>query len=49
MGEKTGYGQYCPITRAVEVLGERWSVLIVRDLLCGATRFNELLKPSRPR
>jgi len=30
-----GYGQYCPIVRAVEVLGERWSVLIVRDLLLG--------------
>lgn len=41
MGD-TGYGQYCPITRAVEVLGERWSMLIVRDLLCGFTRFNEL-------
>lgn len=37
-----GYGQYCPITRAVEVLGERWTMLIVRDLLCGVTRFNEL-------
>lgn len=37
-----GYGQYCPITRAMEVLGERWSMLIVRDLLCGATRFNQL-------
>lgn len=37
-----GYGQYCPITRAVEVLGERWSMLIVRDLLCGMTRFNDL-------
>ena len=43
-----GYGQYCPITRAVEVLGERWSVLIVRDLLLGATRFNELSR-SNPR
>lgn len=40
--QPTGYGQYCPITRAVEVLGERWTMLIVRDLLCGATRFNEL-------
>ncbi len=39
-----GYGQYCPITRAVEVLGERWSMLIVRDLLCGMTRFNELAR-----
>ncbi len=39
-----GYGQYCPITRAVEVLGERWSVMIVRDLLCGATRFNDIAR-----
>jgi len=38
------YGQYCPISRALEVLGERWSLLIVRDLLCGATRFNELAR-----
>jgi DNA-binding HxlR family transcriptional regulator len=40
----TGYGQYCPISRAVEVLGERWTVLIVRDLLCGTTRFNDLAR-----
>ena len=39
-----GYGQYCPIVRAVEVLGERWSVLIVRDLLVGTTRFNDLAR-----
>lgn len=39
-----GYGQYCPITRAVEVLGERWTILIIRDLLCGSTRFNELAR-----
>ena len=42
--EISQYGQYCPISRAVEVLGERWSVLIVRDLLCGFTRFNELAR-----
>ncbi len=39
-----GYGQYCPISRAVEVLGERWTLLIVRDLLCGQTRFNDLAR-----
>jgi DNA-binding HxlR family transcriptional regulator len=39
-----GYGQYCPISRAVEVLGERWSLLIVRDMLCGSTRFNDLAR-----
>jgi DNA-binding HxlR family transcriptional regulator len=44
MGDVRGYGQYCPITRAVEVLGERWTVLIIRDLLCGATRFNEIAR-----
>lgn len=38
------YGQYCPISRAVEVLGERWTLLIVRDMLCGATRFNDLAR-----
>lgn len=41
---KGSYGQYCPISRAVEVLGERWALLIVRDLLCGHTRFNDLAR-----
>lgn len=40
----TGYGQYCPISRAVEVIGERWSFLVLRDLLVGATRFNEIAR-----
>jgi DNA-binding HxlR family transcriptional regulator len=39
---RTGYGQYCPISRALDLLGERWSLLIVRDLLVGTTRFNDL-------
>ncbi|WP_219944578.1 helix-turn-helix domain-containing protein [Iamia sp. SCSIO 61187] len=43
MGED-GYGQYCPVTRAVEVLAERWTLLIVRDMLCGRTRFNDLAR-----
>jgi len=38
------YGQYCPITRALEVLGDRWTLLVIRDLLVGATRFNELAR-----
>ncbi|WP_214369414.1 winged helix-turn-helix transcriptional regulator [Pseudonocardia sp. H11422] len=38
------YGQYCPITRALEVLGDRWSLLIIRDLLVGAHRFNDLAR-----
>jgi DNA-binding HxlR family transcriptional regulator len=38
------YGQYCPISRSAEVLGERWVIHIVRDLLTGSTRFNELIR-----
>jgi len=37
----TSYGQYCPVARAAEILGERWTLLILRDLLGGARRFNE--------
>lgn len=36
------YGQFCPISKAMEVLGERWSLLIVRELLLGSERFSEL-------
>jgi DNA-binding HxlR family transcriptional regulator len=42
--EVSRYGQFCPITRSLEVLGDRWTLLIVRDLLVGATRFNELAR-----
>ena len=38
------YAQYCPTVRALEVLGERWTLLIVRDMLMGARRFNELTR-----
>ncbi|MDH5446579.1 MAG: winged helix-turn-helix transcriptional regulator [Gammaproteobacteria bacterium] len=36
------YGQFCPIAKASEVIGEKWTILIIRELLIGATRFNEL-------
>jgi DNA-binding HxlR family transcriptional regulator len=36
------YGQYCPISIAAEVLGDRWTLLIVREMIGGATRFNQL-------
>ena len=36
------YGQYCPVARALEVVGDRWSLLIVRDLLLERRGFNEL-------
>ncbi len=38
------FGQFCPVSRALEVIGERWTLLIVRDLLHGVTRFNELAR-----
>ncbi len=45
------YGQYCPTARAAEILGDRWTLLIVRDLLCGAQHFNQLERglPGIPR
>src|SRR5689334_1956944 len=36
------YGQFCPVALASEVLAERWTLLIVRELLAGARRFSEL-------
>jgi DNA-binding HxlR family transcriptional regulator len=38
----TEYGQYCPVAKAVEILGDRWTLLIVRDLLTGTCHFNDL-------
>jgi DNA-binding HxlR family transcriptional regulator len=42
MGATRGYGQFCPIAIASEVLAERWTPLVIRELLCGSVRFNEL-------
>lgn len=38
----TDYSQFCTVARGAEVLGERWTPLVVRELLCGSTRFNDL-------
>ena len=38
----TGYGQFCPIAKAAEILSERWTVLIVRELGAGAETFSDL-------
>jgi DNA-binding HxlR family transcriptional regulator len=45
MGEridKASYGQFCPVAMAAEIMCTRWTALVVRELLCGTTRFNEL-------
>ena len=35
------YGQFCPVAKAGDIIGERWTVLILRELLLGTTRFND--------
>src|SRR3981081_3351856 len=39
---KRAYGQFCGLARAVELLGERWALLVVRDLLVSPKRFTDL-------
>ena len=39
-----GYGQFCPVAKATEVLGERWTPLIIRELLVDSQSFNTLRK-----
>ena len=48
--EKYGYGvgkdyelQDCPIARALELVGERWTILVIRDCFLGVRRFNDFL------
>ena len=36
------YGQFCSMARALDLLGERWTLLIVRELLCGSRRFGDM-------
>jgi DNA-binding HxlR family transcriptional regulator len=36
------YGQFCSVARALDLLGERWTLLIVREFLCGTSRFSDL-------
>ncbi|MFI6169228.1 winged helix-turn-helix transcriptional regulator [Nocardia sp. NPDC051052] len=46
-----GYGQFCAVARALDVVGERWTLLIVRELLLGAASFGDLCRglPRIPR
>ena len=34
----SGYGQFCPIAKAAQILAERWTPLVLRELICGSTR-----------
>ncbi len=42
MAGKTNYGQFCPVAIAATILAERWMPLVIRELLCGSARFNDL-------
>ena len=37
----TDYGQFCPVAKATEVIGEKWTLLILRELLMGTCRFSD--------
>src|SRR5713226_5524747 len=39
---RRSYGQYCPVARTLELVGERWTLLIVRELILGPMRFTDL-------
>jgi DNA-binding HxlR family transcriptional regulator len=36
------YGQFCPIAKAAEIVAERWTPLIIHELLAGSTRFSDI-------
>jgi DNA-binding HxlR family transcriptional regulator len=36
------YGQYCPVAQGSEILGDRWTPLILREMILGSTRFNDI-------
>jgi DNA-binding HxlR family transcriptional regulator len=42
MSDRGGYGQFCPVSMASEVLCTRWTALVVREMLMGSSRFNDL-------
>ncbi|GAA2597148.1 helix-turn-helix domain-containing protein [Actinomadura fulvescens] len=42
MARKRSYGQYCGLAHALELVGERWALLVIRDLVLGPKRFTDL-------
>src|SRR5690242_12735891 len=42
MQKTGGYGQFCPVAMAAEIVCTRWTALLLRELLAGSTRFNDL-------
>lgn len=44
MQKRPHYGQYCPLSMAAEILGTRWTLLLLRELLEGSTQFNDIAR-----
>lgn len=42
MSGRKGYGQFCPVAKGAEIFAERWTPLVLRELLMGSHRFNDL-------
>ena len=42
--DQGSYGQFCPVAMAAEIVCTRWTALVLRELLCGSRRFNDLRK-----
>ena len=40
----TSYEQYCPIAKGAELVGERWTILVIRELLAGSRSFNDIAR-----
>ena len=47
---RRSYGQVCPIAKTLDVIGDRWTLLIIRDMLLGAAKFKDFLErqPAMP-
>jgi len=43
----SGYGQFCPVAKAMELLDERWTVLVIRELMVGSRHFSALQRGHR--
>lgn len=42
MAKSQSYGQFCPVARAAEIVSSRWTLVLLRELLAGSTKFNDL-------
>ena len=43
------YDQYCPVAHALDAVGDRWALLVVRELMHGAKRYTDLVDRAYPR